>query len=437
MNFKKFISLLFIMLLGVSSFVFAANNNRNVYSVYSDNFIGAHIYGDTVSIPGSDTDGIKFYPWKATWITPNKIIMSATTIDSADDPAPEGKQYMRYLWGSAEDDFTTTYVGCSYTRVTNMDTETSIDMSAYAGGKIKFSARSDKEYAKKCKIGFKLANGTENWFSTPLSSLNETWQEFSYDIPSGVGNVSVLFMAMIDGEPAHTIGEPFLDIDNIRWVKSSGTASFSVVRKNISDNQETTDPVSFSEDTFGQGWRAADQYLEMDIDGEFTNNNWTVRIYSSNDIAGLYNSSDPDNVLPMAWKISWTTLPFNYTDDEGQNKNSFEIGENKNAAGELLGLYDAGKVSVKGDGAKWWYPWFFVQKNADSSVNSLVINNVGCHTFENTNSSVTTDEYFDTPVSSYATDTYERKPKLFLACDTKKAKSLKYEANLVLNLSYE
>ena len=385
MNLKKVISLLFVSLFATASFVFAANNNRNVYSVYSDNFIGAHIYGDTVPVPGTDEDGIKFYPWKATWITPNKIIMSATTVDGTDsDPAPEGKQYMRYLWGSEEDDFSTTYVGCSYTRVVNMDTETSIDMSAYAGGKIKFYARSDKEYAKKCKIGFKLADGTENWFPTPLSSVNGTWQEFSYDIPSGIGNVSVLFMAMIDGEPSdppHTIGEPFLDIDNIRWVKSSGAASFSVVRKNVSNNEVTIDPISFSEDTFGQGWCAADQYLELDIDGEFSSNNWKVQLYSSNDRAGLYNVDDAENILPMAWKVSWTTLPFNYTDSDGPNANTLQIGENKNAAGDLLGLYDAGKVAIKGDDAKWWYPWFFVQKNADSSINSLVIKNLGCHTF--------------------------------------------------------
>ena len=89
MNLKKVISLLFVSLFATASFVFAANNNRNVYSVYSDNFIGAHIYGDTVPVPGTDEDGIKFYPWKATWITPNKIIMSATTVDGTDsDPAP-------------------------------------------------------------------------------------------------------------------------------------------------------------------------------------------------------------------------------------------------------------------------------------------------------------------------------------------------------------
>jgi hypothetical protein len=246
-------------------------------------------------------------------------------------------------------------------------------------------------------------------------------------------------MAMIDGEPSdppHTIGEPFLDIDNIRWVKSSGAASFSVVIKSTSTDAET-DHVSFSVDTFGQGWCAADQYLELDIDGEFSSNNWKVQLYSSNDRAGLYNVNDAENILPMAWKVSWTTLPFNYTDSDGPNANTLQIGENKNAAGDLLGLYDAGKVAIKGDDAKWWYPWFFVQKNADSSINSLVIKNLGCHTFENTNGSGITSEYFDTPISSYASDTYERKPKVFLACDTKKAKALEYTGSLVFNLSYE
>ena len=197
MNFKRFISLLFIMLFGTTAFVFAANNTRNVYSVYSDNFIGANIYGETDNIPTSDTDGIKFYPWDTSDWDPNNphIIMSATAVDGTDsDPAPEGKQYVRYLWGSVEQSYSTKYVGCSYTRVSGISTTSSINMSNYAGGKIKFSARSDKEYAKKCKIGFKLANGTENWFSTPLSSVNENWQEFSFDLPSSIGDVSILFM---------------------------------------------------------------------------------------------------------------------------------------------------------------------------------------------------------------------------------------------------
>ena len=60
MNFKKFLSLLSVMLFG-TAVVFAANNTRNVYSVYSDNFNGAHFDASS-----SDDDSIHLYPWEGT-----------------------------------------------------------------------------------------------------------------------------------------------------------------------------------------------------------------------------------------------------------------------------------------------------------------------------------------------------------------------------------
>ena len=435
MNFKKFVSLLFVMFF-VTAVVFAANNTRNVYSVYSDNFNGAHMYGVNDSVPSSDTDGIKFYPWDTSGWDPNPhIIMSATTIDgTASDPAPEGKQYVRYLWGSVEQSYSTTYVGCSYTRVSGVSTTSSINMSNYAGGQIKFSARSNKEYAKKCKVGFQYSSGTQKWFDTTLTNINENWQEFSFDLPGSIGDVSILFMIMIDGEPEHTVGEAFLDIDNIRWVKSGGAANLSVVRKKVSDNTEVSEQtISFSSTTFAKGWSIADQYLELDVDGEFSSNNWRINFYSSateDEKAGLYNATINDK-LPMAWRISCGALPYDYTDSEGPNRNSLEIGENKNEAGDILGLYDAGKVSIKGDGAKWWYPWFYVQKSGVKDDNTLALNNDGCHTFENDNIA-----YFDNN-NTAAVASYERNPKVYIACDTKNAKSVVYEASLIINLSYE
>ncbi|MBQ3943535.1 MAG: hypothetical protein II669_04375, partial [Elusimicrobia bacterium] len=198
-------------------------------------------------------------------------------------------------------------------------------------------------------------------------------------------------------------------------------------------------------DSFGKGWSVAEQYLEMDVDGEFQNNNWKIRVYTNNDINGLYNIDNENDVLPMAWKISCSTLPYVYTDYDAQgnpfqNKNTYEIGENKSEAGEFFGLYDAGKVEFLHDeGVKWLYPWFFVKANGDTSEYSVIWQNVsgnpsqsGCHTFENTDTGGVVHEYYDA-----LTNFYERKPKLFLACDTKKATAAKYTANLVLNLSYE
>jgi len=450
MNLKKLASLLFVLLLGAGSVAFAANNTRNVYSVYSDNFNGAHIYGAGDSIPTSDKDGLKIYPWKTEWQTPSHLTMTISAAYATDsDPAPEGKGFLRCFWGSMEGStpYTYNYVGCGFNSIQGVGTQSSVDMSAFTGGQIKFSARSNKSYGNKCQIGISTIDGGDYWFPTLLTNISSTWQEFSFSIPSSVAanlnKVKVLFMFRIE-EPqgtTHTVGEEFLNIDNIRWVKNNAGATFYIVRKNTSDNSVVSDqtaPISFSEDSFGQGWTVADQYIEMDVDGEFTGNNWVIRAYTNNDKAGLYNISDTSDVLPTAWKVSCSTLPYVYTDynDQGtpfQNKNTLEIGEKKSQSGEFYGLYDQGKVDfLHNTNVEWLFPWFFVKTTGDTSAQSIIFNNQGCHTFENTDAGGIVHEYYDA-----LTDFHERKPKLFFACDTKKAIAAKYTASFTISLSYE
>ena len=166
------------------------------------------------------------------------------------DPAPEGREYLKCFWGSMEG--------------TNL------------------YARSNKSYGSKCQIGIKTVNGGDYWFPTKLTNISTTWQEFSFTIPSSitsnVDKVSILFMFRIE-EPqgtTHTVDEEFLNIDNVRWVQSSGVASLSVVRKKVSDNTPVTDttPIPFSGEVFGQSWFCAEQYLELDVDGDFSSKNW-------------------------------------------------------------------------------------------------------------------------------------------------------------------
>lgn len=414
MNFKKFISLLFIMLFGTTAFVFAANNTRNVYSVYSDNFNGAHIYGVDDTIPSSDEDGVKIDLWN------QKLNIIANASGGI-----EGREYVTFKIQSTQWDVV------SYAPKNNSGLAPR-DMSAYAGGQLKFWARSSNTSFGTATVGVQYKVGSSDYMhKKTLSELNFNangqWQELTLTLPTeNLDNVISLFAF----QPNTLTVDHFIDIDNIRWVKSSGAASFSVVTKNVSNDEVTTNPISFSADTFGQGWAVADQYVEMDIDGDFSGNNWKVRVFSSateEEKAGLYNETIDDK-LPVAWKVSCSTLPYTYIDDQSrENINSLEIGENKNEAGDVLGLYDAGKVEKVGDYAKWWYPWFYIQKKSTIDDNSLVLNNIGCHTFENDNIA-----QFDT-----LANTHERKPKLFIACDTKSAKAVKYEASLIINLSYD
>ena len=441
MNFKKLISLLFVLLFATASVVVAANNTRNVYSVYSDNFNGTH-YGAV----NSDEDAVEFQLWA------NQSMYGVTKTDTP----IEGKSYSRLTNGVPHPESQIWKYGGGGFASTN--SKKYIDMSGYYGGELKFYARSNSSNIVNLRVGIKVGSTQSDEVMVSLSNLgfsaNGQWQEISIPLTSDTDSritesklttTSYLFFFNLPED--NYVEDEYIELDNIRWVKSSG-AEFSVVRKKVLDNSEVSDqtaPISFSEDTFGQGWVIADQYLELDIDGDLSSNNWNVRFYTNNDKEGLYNIHDTDDVLPTAWKVSCSTLPYVYTDytDQGtpfQNKNTLQIGENKSETGEFFGLYDAGKVEfLQDDGVKWLYPWFFVKANGDTSAASIVWQNIpgnpsqsGCHTFENTDAGGVTTQYYDA-----LTNFYERKPKLFFACDTKRAKASKYTASFIINLSYE
>lgn len=431
MNLKKFISLLFVLLLGAGSVAFAANNTRNVYSVYSDNFSGAHGYGYGQSV-ASDYDAVENQHWQ---------YMNCDEITNDEANAPEGKTYIRC--GVATN--VSGWAGRGYAATNSGGVK---DMRAYKNGSVKFLARTSSSNMADFVVGIKV---NDREYSKKMGdfanfSSNGDWVEYTLPLTEGgvitdsnLQNTNILFM-FLGGNIARTAGKT-IDFDNIRWVKNNAGATFSIVRKNTSDNSEVSDqsaPISFSEDYYGQGWVVADQYLEMDIDGELTGNNWVVRVCTNNDIAGLYNISDTSDVLPTAWKVSCSTLPYVYTDYDSQgnpfqNKNTLEIGENKSQSGEFYGLYDAGKVAyLHDDGVKWLYPWFFVKASGDTSAKSIILNDKGCHTFENTDAGGIVHQYYDG-----FTYFHERKPKLFFACDTKKAIAAKYTASFTISLSYE
>lgn len=476
MKLEKLLSLSFVMLLGLSSVVFADNDSnigRNVYSIYSDNFNGSHFYG--TDVPDTDFDGMKEHHW-------NQKIQVTT----ASDGVQEGSKYLKYSIPSNLNDWDVIAYACVRGKSGTQDTIDPRNMTSYMNedgsstsqGKIKFLARSSKTSVKNAYIGFQCRR-TESGsvkdvlvYKT-LGSLgfenNGSWQDVtfpldkttSYSVKVGqAGAVTrTIDSSYLENVIAYFIFQPItltdkgdaLDIDYIRWVKYDAGASFNVTVKKVSDNEPVADqtaPVSFSEDSFGKGWTVADQYLELDIDGELNSNNWTVRFCSSNTIAGLYNEKDTNNVLGMAWKISCSTLPYVYTDystvTPRQNINTLQIGEKKNDAGDLLGLYDQGKVDFLHDpGVEWLYPWFFVKAKGDNTEESVIWKNTvnnpsgsGCHTFENTqedgHGGYVTIHYYD-PLSDF----FERKPKLFFACNTKTAKASKYKAGFVIKLSFE
>lgn len=477
MKLKKFLSLLFFVLFGITAFVFADDNSnigRNVYGIFSDTFNGSHFYG--TDVPTTDFDGMKEHHW-------NQKIQVTT----ASDGVQEGIKYLKYSIPENLNDWDVIAYACVRGKNGTSDTIDPRNMTSYMNedgsstnqGKIKFLARSSKTSSKNAYIGFqcrRTESGTvkDVLVYKTLGSLgfesNGTWQDVTFPIDKKtsysvkVGQASpatkTIDSSYLENVIAYFIFQPItltdkgeaLDIDYIRWVKYDDAASFNVTVKKVSDNQPVvnqTDPISFSEDSFAMGWTVADQYLELDIDGELPSNNWTVRFCSSNTIEGLYNENDSNDVLGMAWKVSCSTLPYVYTDysnpsNPKQNINTLQIGEKKNTEGDLLGLYDQGKVDFLQDpGVEWLYPWFFVKAKGDTSEKSVVWKNVknsptnsGCHTFENTqedgHGGFITVNYYDS-----LSDFFERRPKLFFACNTKNAKAAKYKAGFVISLNFE
>ena len=89
MKLKSFISLFLVTMLVSVTAVFAANNERNVYSVYSDNFNGSH-----PDAPAEDSDSVTFMLWS------NQSMTGATM---ADTPI-EGMFYSKLTCGTPDPD---------------------------------------------------------------------------------------------------------------------------------------------------------------------------------------------------------------------------------------------------------------------------------------------------------------------------------------------
>ena len=163
MNFKKFISLS-VVLLGAASVVFAANNTRNVYSVYSNNFNGAH-YGASAS----DADSVEFQLWA------NQSMYGETK----EDTPVEGKTYSRLINGAPDPTHSIWKYGGGGFVSTNSGGRH--DMSGYYGGELKFCVRSSSSNITNLKVGIKIADTDEILIS--LASLgfsaNGQWQELS------------------------------------------------------------------------------------------------------------------------------------------------------------------------------------------------------------------------------------------------------------------
>lgn len=432
------------MLISVSVIFADSHRGRNVYSIYTETFNGIGINN-----PEADEDCANFWPDGY----PGAIFSTNYEDKIEGNQSCEMGEHTWLTIPFVNSKSTTTVVAHS--------------MSDYENGKICFSLKfptacdTNKAYIKiedsNGAKGFSFSNeaikrtdnsGTgvkkddNNWYSYYIYLSSFTASPVNLDL----ANIKIPFIISADSR----LGGTFL-IDKVYYLKGNTTsADFSIKVKNVDGNTETdkSKPITFSSDKFRTGWAVANQYLEMDIDGEMEKNNWTIRVYTNdNSKKGIYSG---DSVLDMAWRLTAVALPYEYKDYikkgetviEIQSKNTLEIEENWSDNGkDLYGLYDKGKVDFLndkypnedyGEGAKWTYPWFFMQTKGDTSEDSSVWNNEGYHCNVNTDDKGKTNQNYES-LANY----YERKPKLYLALNTKEAYSLKYTGQIVISLDYE
>ena len=420
MNFKRFISGLFVMLFGTTTVVFASHIGRNIYGIYTETYNGVGIEDSSA---GNDFINV----WAG---GPN-----------GDNTADKIEGLKSYQFGQ--------HGWASFAFGSNQN------MSAYSGGSIYFSAKIPTGTVVS-NIKVKIKDSAERTVVLSDSVVKRVGSSSTGAVADDAWHTYYIALSDFQNLSLTSISCPFIFvnddsktvlIDNVYWKKGSfDRPVFSVVRKKVSDNTEVTEQtISFSADVFEEkGWAVADQYFEIDIDGEMSNPNWTIRLFTNNTKAGLYNEGI-NEVLPTAWRAFNYSLPYNYIDDQSkENIRTLVIGENwqKDSQGKdyIDGLYDKGQYDfleehgrhADAEGVKWWYPWFYMAPKDDTHDESIIVKNspseVGCHVTVNTNAGIT-KQYYD--------NLYEKNTKVYIACDTKSAKSVKYTVSLIVNLSYE
>ncbi|MCL2145079.1 MAG: hypothetical protein FWH43_06285 [Endomicrobia bacterium] len=345
--------------------IFAADNmGRNVYSIYTENF-----------------NGIKTDWWRWTGSPDNAVDNTVLNIwydggdyvDVSDPPleyaspldSKDGNQYYRITSnGSAN---ASAYSGWCFTFVSG-SSSTKADayrnMYVYTGGTIEFWARSNTPAVEQYQVGFTMfvtygsgdrtvslgsrgftANGQWQKVVIPLSLLNATI--------TSIKNPFLMTTNRVTG---------VLDIDGIVW-KMPGSGTFSVNIYNISDNSPASQ-VTWDPALIGQGWQAAQQYFELDLDS-MPDDNWAIQIYTHNTNAsanpqftgsmtssmasGMVDSSDTTKMLPMCWRVTDKLLPYAGTGIGDDYDKTLVIGANSG------GMYDAGSDDP---GTAGYYCWF-------------------------------------------------------------------------------
>jgi len=287
-----------------------------VYSIYSDNFLGGILGGNTYQ------DNLILDSWTN---GPPTISFTAYTSTAA---AFEGAGYMSATrtdpsWGGWAFRF---YSGPK-------------DMSAYYNGTLEVSLRinSPSNVAGGFDIGFETTSGGQIWVHISDLGFNQNstaWQTVSIPLNSSfnklitIDNLKSVTLPFImrhnAGSSASEWGIPVY-YDSILWKKANIASNFSGIIKNRSDGLPAA-KITWDSSSFGQQNAVAQQYVEISLNS-VNGNSWGIQIYTDNTstytvsdtpftgsitsttASGLVNYASPSTeMLPMKWRPAPSTI---------------------------------------------------------------------------------------------------------------------------------
>lgn len=364
--------------------VFADNNiGRNVYSVYTENFNGVKIeYRDWTGqidrpqvVDSADLDRGAFWPNK---YGNASIVVDELLYEEGEERIDGNKFWRANININAAS--SSVWMPVNFVNPLYNGTEER-NMNAYIGGTLEFWIRSSSPQADHVRVGIVAEWGNKVAMTYQLFTPNGEWQKIVIPLSNlySINRVSAPFILLADAS-YFTLSFPInlvIDIDNIVWKKASGAGSFNITIKNISDN-EAAQEITWDQSVFGLGWRAANQYVELDLDS-LPDDNWGVQIYTDNtsneaspqytgdmtpDItSGLVSEEDPSKMLPMCWRVTDKVLPYSGTGDpvakDYDKTLNMRIGYDPEE--DAYGLYDSGSNDP---GASTYFPWFFMKDKA-------------------------------------------------------------------------
>ncbi|MDR1695332.1 MAG: hypothetical protein LBR69_01680 [Endomicrobium sp.] len=298
---------------------YSSNTERDVYSIFSDNFIGAVLGGNNYQ------DNLALDSWDGT-ITHN-------TIESFSD-SYEGNRYLSAARNNSLD-----WGGWAFSFAGG-----AVDMSSYLNGKIEVSIKlaSASPAAGDFEIGFKAIE--EIWFKLSDLGFNPSltsWQTVSIPLNASssqlitdvsLGYVTLPFMMRHNSENFQSGLDVAVHIDSVLWKKAEILSPFSAVLKSRADNM-AAEKIGWTESDFKRKNAVAQQYIEVGLNNA-EGNSWCIQIYTDNKssvtltdalysgnidsgtVSGLARSGNTGSaMLPMMWRVASEIFDLNVSSE--------------------------------------------------------------------------------------------------------------------------